>query len=375
MNPLNKLIQEKFIKNKSFCAYYSIYDNDKTFRFNVNWQDNNVNDLFLSEIEKTWNQSQEDKNFNFYIHDMAAFKKDLIHSFIKKESFSNFQNAYHSFFKNFGMIELFTIYCKDNYTLKNKNNPYQKHILFTLNQDFKKHKDFHPFDFIKTINLNFMIPENKYCELKENLFVFLQNHYSLAKTLYVTHYSNEEEKNVIKEFDLSVYNGIRKHIKKEDLHIYKEYWKSINIKENINSLFSISEEKNIIFDVNYSFLEKNYPSIIHVEYAQQASDFVLSTINHNFKELQLTKIQSDESSYQFLCIFKSNLTQDDLLEIIKKSFDIFEKCKISSNIRIKNEFEDIYEQEIKNISAFIAYSILNNELKDNSEVKQIKLKI
>lgn len=375
MNPLNQLIQEKFIKNKSFCAYYSIYDNEKIFRFNVNWQEKNVNDIFLAEVEKTWNQTNEHKNFDFYIHDMHSFKQELIHSFIKKESFSNFKNAHHSFFKNFGMIELFNIYCKDNYKFKNKDNPYQKHILFTLEQDFTKHKDFHPFDFIKTLELNLMISENKYLELKENLFVFLNNHYSLAKDSYVKYYSSKEEKEVIKEFDLSVYNGIRKHIKQEDLHLYKEYWKSIKIKDNVNSLFSISEERTIIFDVNYSFLEKNYPSIVHSKTAKEASDFSLSFINNNFKELHLTNIKSDESSSQLLCIFNSNLTKDDLFEIMQKSFALFEKCKLSSNMIVKNEFLDIYNQEIENISSFISYCTLKNGLKENKITNQSKLKI
>lgn len=246
-----------------------------------------------------------------------------------------------------------------------------------LKQDYTKNINFNHKEIVESLSFNFN-SKNNYLELKESLYMFLQKNYSKTKEGYLKYYKNssKEELELEKSFDLLIYEKIKKHIKEEDLNYYKDFWKSILIKEKATKFLIEPKEIFYVFDIQYAYISERFSSINNSMYAKEACEFVSNFISNQFSEdVSISIIKKEDLFSQFVCEFKNkNINKENIQEIIIKSFNLFENCKLTQHKYIRNEYLNIFEDTIKEIKKDISYFNLNGDLKTNrNQNKKIKI--
>jgi hypothetical protein len=368
-----KLLKEKFFDKGTASVYwqkdYSNQTNGYAFKKYASHGD--PAEQFLLELETDLAKPIEKKSFKFTIREMKALKRTTLLSFIKSnKSLEDFENVFHSFYKNFGMDDLF-----NNFHIKGdfngqipKNHPYSPYILFLLKQDFTSNQSFSPDNFMKALSFNFKSNENNYVDLKESLYAFLNTHYEKAKEQNAGSYLKEERN---RSFDLQVYERIKKHIRENDLVGYSKFWKSILIKEQSQDLFTVPKEEFFVFNIQHAYLTNNYSSLTNSEYAKSACEFVGNFFNSNLKEyLNITLIKQEDSFTRFVCEFKQpTFKKENLQHFINSALKLHEDCNLIQTNYLRNEYRAKYEEGIAKMRKELTYFVLDNTVPTKDVIK------
>lgn len=367
-----KLLKEKFFDKGTAGVYDPKIHFNHKYALKTYASHGDITDKFLKRLEVDLAKPIEQKSLTFAIREMKGFKRTSLLSFIKQNnSLKDFENVFHSFYKNFGIDDLFNnLQIKADYSGRiPKNHPYSPYILFLLKQDFTSNESFCPDNFLKALSFNFNSTNENYVDLKESIYAFLNNHYEKAKQQAGGSYLNKEER--IRSFDLQVYERVKNYIKEDDLGLYDKFWKSILLTEKAQNLITIPQEYFFIFNIEHSYLTNKYPSLTNSIYAKSSCEFVRNFFNASLSEyFNLNIIQQNDLFTQFVCEFKQpTLKKENLQHFIEASLNLHAECKFIENNYLKYEYKDKYESGISKMKKEITYFVMENTIPTKENIK------
>lgn len=354
-------IKQKAFKRYNVNAFYD--EENKTYNI-ANSYHEYINEDFFSHLKSDLALPKNEKSlrFSFHRNELKGFKNSCLQSVIKENpSLEEFDNYFHSFYKNIPLNDLFrAIYIKSDFNGKAvKNSVYQPYITYFLKQDFN-HQNLYPDNFIKALHFNFDINKDNYPDLKESLYCFLSQHSSnLKDKIKNGYYNNIDEK--IKEFETSMYEAIARFIKLEDLKMFNSFWPHILIKSNNENM--ITEVKNtFVFDLNYSYLSDVHPQITNETIAKDTCHFIQNIINHELSEFLTSSIIVEEPSYtRFYIHFKKSLNKESIPDIFDKCIELKTKTNQFQDHYLKPQYKEIHEKLLFLLKKEVNYMDLNSQ--------------
>lgn len=375
-NILLKTLKEKLTESPQAGVYR---DNEGVYRIKSFASYDDVPEEFINDVEKELSKPIEQKTLFFKVFNSNRFKRNLLLAYPKHDAFEEFENAFHSFFKNFSAEDLFHVFDTTNYlNTKKTNHPYDPYILFLLKQDYSNQPSFSPSLFLNILRFKFTSNPQNYLELKESLYCFLDTHYLKAKESY-SKYSDEETKDrKTKEFDLEVFHHVKKHIKSEEINQFEKFWPSIIIDKSQKNTFLVEPKETFyIFNIQNAYLNDNFPSLSNIEYAKKGCQFIESFINKNFSDyLELTILKTEDQFCQFLAKFKNqSINKENISYIFNSVLTLNEELSSLDNHSLRKQYSEKYNEGFEKIKKEIHYITLKNILPENTLNKGNKMKI
>lgn len=346
-----------------------------------NWvSDDDCSDFFLSDLEKDLKLPLDKKTLKFHAYNMLGFKNDLLRLVMKNATYEEFDTTFHSFFKNFPLQEIIDFFyqrpSKNYFTNKQPSSYKDPYVLYLLRQDFRSVSSMDKKLYFNFLNFRIQPNDQQYLELKESLYMFLDNHHEKAKATLMRNTHDTYQQKILKDFELQVHQLVTRHLKKEDYGIFNKFWSSILKSDNAQDMISISEDKFFIFKVNHSYLMNNYPSILNTIYAQKACKHVMQYIQEEFGEhVYLSTFKEDDTFTQIACELKNtSFAQKDIFRLFEIFMNLYEKCEIVKYDGIDKSQKEKYHEEIKYIQTEVHKMMMDNTL-SKKEGASFKVKI
>lgn len=365
----------KTLQDKAFQRYHLHVIRDKdTQKYKIAPYNEGLDEQFFHDLAINLSLPIEQKNFTFTFlrEDFKGFKNTSLQSVIKQNpSWEDFDNFFHSFYKNIPINDLLNaVYVKTDY--QSKKSVYQPYILYFLKQDFS-HQDISPLDFIQIFNFNFHVTDNNYPELKETLYSFLHTHAFNVKNK-IRYGSASHIDNEIKKFENNLYNCLKKFIKLDDMKMFNEFWPHILIQPNNDKMIT-GVDNTFVFDLSHSYLSDTYPQITNESIAHKTCDFIATTINNFLDDyMNAAIIQQNSSVSRFVIEFKQNLTKQHLPDIFDSIVDLQANTDQFNHKFLKVEFKSVFEHGIETLKKQMSYLIISDKLPEKN-IKQNYLKI
>lgn len=371
----------KILKEKVFDRYSLGVGEDKynNHQYQIVKYRGVKTEQFFLDLEKDLLLPIEKKNFTFLVNknDFKAFKNLSVQSFIKeKPSMKEFDNVFHSFYKNISMVDLFnSVYIKTDYNGRAvKDSVFEPYISYFLQQDFKK-ESLYPQDFLKTLNFNFYITDKNYPQLKENLYLYLSTHVDFLREKISTGYSQDKEKQ-IKSFEDDLYSKLSKFLKPHDMSQFNQFWPHILIKSNEKPMMSKINDV-FVFDLNYSYLSDTFSQITNESIAKDTCEFIENTINYNFSDyLSASIIGNYTTCSRFVLTYHKPFKNENMLDLFEKIIELKIKTNQFNSLYLREEYKEIKDQLMKSLKKELDYMNLNNTLvSTEKKISEKKLKI
>lgn len=331
-----KIIYDKFIKSNLYpqlnCLLY-----DKTYNFEMNNNNNYVDNNILFNIHQNTNYKNNEKVNN-------SFNNVSNCKFFKYFDYIRYKNIYYDFDKcTFNKDKI------NHYNYKNNNNNYNA-ILSILNEDYilKKSKECcsiintEDYDFsllnnsifnnqISSFNENFFYLNYNFCTKEYFVYcVFQLIKYNLNKLSYnINNLSNHNKSKTEKIIGLNKFNINYKNTNNSN-YINNTYSYYISIFKDISKFFSSLKNKN--FFINNS-------SLLNLSTNFYYNMFDINNINKGNICNDFKLVSNTGSNYYEL---KDNMFFD-LIEIIKNSFSFI----------INNQFLINKLNDLENVNNFI----------------------
>lgn len=353
------------------------------FKGNVNTED------FLNHLEKNILLPIEQKNFEFsFSLASKGFKNSCVQSFVKyKPSIEEFNNVFHSFFKNIHYTQLFSaLYIKTDFQgYATKNSIYEPYILYLLKQDFT-HQTLKQSEFIQTLTFNFHITDNNYTEFKESFYLFLKNHIpSIKKNIFsncnenITNDKNNENNLIsLKEFEVDLCAATKKFIKPQDIKQFNIFWPHIIIQKdnNENNTSILSDVHNtFLFDLNFAYLSENYPLIDNQILALNGCNFINSFINLNLNGvLESSIIIKKDNFCRFALTFNKDIKQNNIKDLFIDILELQSQYNLFIKHSVEFELKESFENSISLLKKKLEIKLLKNKLPlKNQNLKKNKI--
>lgn len=357
------------LKEKVFTRYPLVITLDKKSQYQlVSYSNEDLKEHFFLDLEKTLSLPLVDKSlkFSFSQQEFKGFKNYSLQAFIKQNpSMEEFDNVFHSFYKNFALSDLFnTVFIKNSYSGSLVKSPFEPYILYFLKQNFT-HQKLYPQNFLSILNFNFPTNEKNYISLKESLYTFLHQHVNVVKKSFYLDDNNYDEKK-LKDFESELYNCIGKFIKPHDMKIFNDFWPHILIKKTQKNMI-VKVENTFAFDLNFSYLSDTFDQITNEEIARKTCLFINRVINEKFSEHLCSSITKETSEFsRFFIEFHSNIKIKNLPDIIEHIIELHINSNQIKNSYLKNEYQKIWDENIAFIDKLLLSISLSNKLEDKN---------